>query len=82
MMSMISRYHGAHRSPALADGDIQDISDDESDESSEEDEDSGVDGERDVGKEFHLGRFCAARTRIYHQFSHWEVRPIMQSACT
>lgn len=25
-------------------------------------------------KEFHLGRFCARRGRIFHQFSHWEVR--------
>ncbi|TBU35882.1 hypothetical protein BD311DRAFT_647037 [Dichomitus squalens] len=23
-------------------------------------------------KEFHLGRFCAKRTRTYHQFTHWE----------
>ncbi|TFY77907.1 hypothetical protein EWM64_g6105 [Hericium alpestre] len=23
-------------------------------------------------KEFNLGRFCAARTRAFHQFSHWE----------
>ncbi|KAG8217534.1 hypothetical protein J3R82DRAFT_5683 [Butyriboletus roseoflavus] len=53
--------------------DFEDVSNDGSDESSEEDEeDSGVDGKRDVRAEFHLGRFCAARTRIYHQFSHWE----------
>ncbi|KAF8201810.1 hypothetical protein BJ912DRAFT_519142 [Pholiota molesta] len=24
------------------------------------------------GKEFHLGRFCAKRTRVFHEFSHWE----------
>ncbi|TBU50876.1 hypothetical protein BD309DRAFT_985491 [Dichomitus squalens] len=24
-------------------------------------------------KEFHLGRFCAKRTRTYHQFTHWEL---------
>ncbi|KDR81628.1 hypothetical protein GALMADRAFT_239697 [Galerina marginata CBS 339.88] len=24
------------------------------------------------GKEFHLGRFCARRTRVFHEFSHWE----------
>jgi hypothetical protein len=23
--------------------------------------------------EYHLGRFCAKRTRVYHEFSHWEV---------
>ncbi|KAH9484257.1 hypothetical protein JR316_0003737 [Psilocybe cubensis] len=23
-------------------------------------------------KEYHLGRFCAKRTRVYHEFSHWE----------
>ncbi|KAF8910956.1 hypothetical protein CPB84DRAFT_1723119 [Gymnopilus junonius] len=23
-------------------------------------------------KEFHLGRFCARRTQVYHEFSHWE----------
>jgi len=23
-------------------------------------------------KEFHLGRFCARRGRVFHQFSHWE----------
>ncbi|KAI6099879.1 hypothetical protein EDD16DRAFT_1657460 [Pisolithus croceorrhizus] len=23
-------------------------------------------------KEFHLGRFCATRTRVYHEFNHWE----------
>ncbi|KAF4576590.1 hypothetical protein EYR40_000834 [Pleurotus pulmonarius] len=22
--------------------------------------------------QFHLGRFCARRTRVFHQFSHWE----------
>lgn len=27
-----------------------------------------------MGKGFLLGRFCARRTRIYHEFSHWEVR--------
>lgn len=81
MTSMISRYRRARRSSALADGDVQEVSDDESDKSSEEDEDSGVDGERDVKEEFHLGRFCAARTQIYHRFSHWEVRSIIYNAC-
>ncbi|PPQ83330.1 hypothetical protein CVT25_003969 [Psilocybe cyanescens] len=23
-------------------------------------------------KEYHLGRFCAKRTRVFHEFSHWE----------
>ncbi|THH33837.1 hypothetical protein EUX98_g254 [Antrodiella citrinella] len=23
-------------------------------------------------KEFHLGRFCARRTRVFHEFTHWE----------
>ncbi|KAH7103836.1 hypothetical protein BKA62DRAFT_694810 [Auriculariales sp. MPI-PUGE-AT-0066] len=23
-------------------------------------------------RSFHLGRFCARRTRVYHQFAHWE----------
>ena len=85
-MSTISRYRCACRSPTLADGDVQDVSDDESDESSEEDEnddeDSETSGKREVKEEFNLGRFCAARTRVYHQFSHWEVRPIMQDPCT
>jgi hypothetical protein len=24
--------------------------------------------------EFNLGRFCGRRTRVYHEFTHWEVR--------
>lgn len=83
---MISRYLRAYRSPVLVDSGVQDVSDDGSGESSEdgedEDKDSDIDGERDVRKEFNLGRYCAARTQIYHQFSHWEVRPIMQDART
>ncbi|KAI6166987.1 hypothetical protein EDD17DRAFT_1542310, partial [Pisolithus thermaeus] len=32
-----------------------------------------TDDEEDTdGKEFHLGRFCATRTRVYHEFNHWE----------
>ncbi|KAI6005918.1 hypothetical protein EDD15DRAFT_2214729 [Pisolithus albus] len=32
-----------------------------------------TDDEEDTnGKEFHLGRFCAIRTRVYHEFNHWE----------
>ncbi|KAG9318509.1 hypothetical protein JVU11DRAFT_600 [Chiua virens] len=54
--------------------DFEDVSDEESDENSEDDEveDSDEDRDRDVKARFHLGRFCAARTRVYHQFSHWE----------
>lgn len=39
---------------------------------SSDDED---DEESKVRKEFSLGRFCARRTRVFHQFTHWEVRP-------
>ncbi|KAG6890675.1 hypothetical protein C0995_005047 [Termitomyces sp. Mi166 len=41
--------------------------------------DSGSSGSDDVDDknekvavEFHLGRFCARRTRVYHAFTHWE----------
>ncbi|KAI0797915.1 hypothetical protein C8Q75DRAFT_740059 [Abortiporus biennis] len=37
----------------------------ESDDSDEEDEEQET-------KEFNLGRFCARRTRVFHQFTHWE----------
>ncbi|KAF9005684.1 hypothetical protein BDQ17DRAFT_1408378 [Cyathus striatus] len=30
------------------------------------------DEKADVKDEFHLGRFCARRTQVYHEFSHWE----------
>ncbi|KAA1471139.1 hypothetical protein DENSPDRAFT_837066 [Dentipellis sp. KUC8613] len=40
--------------------------DDDSSDSSDSDERSSL------RKEFHLGRFCATRTRAYHKFSHWE----------
>ncbi|KAL0946865.1 hypothetical protein HGRIS_013031 [Hohenbuehelia grisea] len=36
-----------------------------------EDDDSGAD--ESPTKTFHLGRFCARRTQVYHQFTHWEV---------
>lgn len=26
----------------------------------------------DLKRSFHLGRFCARRTRAFHSFSHWE----------
>lgn len=38
-----------------------------SDEGTSEGEDRSV-------QEFHLGRFCAARTQVFHKFMHWEVR--------
>ncbi|KAL4074404.1 hypothetical protein V8B97DRAFT_1949545 [Scleroderma yunnanense] len=54
--------------------DFEDLTDDESDDSepdaSVEDSDRGPSKKRK--KEFHLGRFCAARTRVYHEFNHWE----------
>ncbi|KIK31177.1 hypothetical protein PISMIDRAFT_85451 [Pisolithus microcarpus 441] len=32
-----------------------------------------TDDEEDMDqKEFQLGRFCATRTRVYHEFNHWE----------
>ncbi|KAF8163326.1 hypothetical protein B0H34DRAFT_695018 [Crassisporium funariophilum] len=33
---------------------------------------SKPDADEMAHKEIHLGRFCAKRTRVYHQFSHWE----------
>ncbi|KAL0581727.1 hypothetical protein V5O48_000309 [Marasmius crinis-equi] len=42
-----------------------------SDEDEESDEDSD-DSEHDTKTQFHLGRFCARRTRVYHDISHWE----------
>ena len=24
-------------------------------------------------REFHLGKFCARRTRVFHELTHWEV---------
>lgn len=32
------------------------------------------DDDTPLRKEFHLGRFCARRTRCFHSFAHWEVR--------
>ncbi|KAF9227887.1 hypothetical protein BS17DRAFT_746822 [Gyrodon lividus] len=46
--------------------DFEDMSNDELDEEEEENR------KRDVKKEFHLGRFCATRAQVYHQFNHWE----------
>ncbi|KAG0707720.1 hypothetical protein DFH29DRAFT_895079 [Suillus ampliporus] len=47
--------------------DFEPESEDESSVSSESDDDD----ESSV-KQFHLGRFCAARTQVFHKFSHWE----------
>ncbi|KAG1756738.1 uncharacterized protein EDB91DRAFT_1094178 [Suillus paluster] len=44
---------------------------DESSRSSETDDDDDDDDESCV-RQFHLGRFCAARTQVFHEFSHWE----------
>lgn len=30
--------------------------------------------------EFNLGRFCARRTRVYHEFTHWEVNTFLSLA--
>lgn len=40
------------------------------------DDDEGESGK--LPKQFDLGRFCAKRTRTYHQFTHWEVSPRLQ----
>lgn len=44
-------------------------------DSSDGDSDDDEDHAKHTKKEFNLGRFCAARTRVYHSFSHWEVHP-------
>ncbi|OAX44684.1 hypothetical protein K503DRAFT_764872 [Rhizopogon vinicolor AM-OR11-026] len=52
--------------------DFESESEDESSRSSGTDDDA--DDEESSVKEFHLGRFCAARTQVFHEFSHWEHR--------
>ncbi|KAF8654110.1 hypothetical protein AX16_003643 [Volvariella volvacea WC 439] len=43
------------------------------DSDSDSDSDSDTDSKSKVEQpEFHLGRFCARRTRVFHEFSHWE----------
>ncbi|KAG8877255.1 hypothetical protein FRB97_003556 [Tulasnella sp. 331] len=42
------------------------------DEQDSESEDDGSETESVNGKEFHLGRFCAQRARVYHRFTHWQ----------
>ncbi|KIJ69366.1 hypothetical protein HYDPIDRAFT_80164 [Hydnomerulius pinastri MD-312] len=49
----------------------QDMTDDESDDSSNDDDDDDEPHGK-VRREFHLGRFCAARTQVFHSFNHWE----------
>ncbi|TFK76413.1 hypothetical protein BDN72DRAFT_830988 [Pluteus cervinus] len=41
------------------------VSEDSSDSDEEQDDDDDV-------TEFNLGRFCAQRTRVFHEFTHWE----------
>ena len=45
-------------------------------EDTDSDDTDGSDDEqcKDNKREFHLGRFCARRTKTYHELSHWEVR--------
>ncbi|EMD38402.1 hypothetical protein CERSUDRAFT_113556 [Gelatoporia subvermispora B] len=40
---------------------------DESDSGNEDDDDS-----HGSKREFHLGRFCGMRTKVFHKFTHWE----------
>ncbi|KAG2034904.1 hypothetical protein BDR03DRAFT_963948 [Suillus americanus] len=47
-------------------------SEDEDESSSSSDIDSDDIGHKSSDKQFYLGRFCAARTRVFHEFSHWE----------
>ncbi|KAF5380945.1 hypothetical protein D9615_003974 [Tricholomella constricta] len=46
----------------------------DSDDSEGEDSDAGSSGSEDQPAviEFNLGRFCARRTQVYHEFTHWE----------
>lgn len=50
--------------------DFEPESEDESSSSSAIDSDDV--SYKSSGKQFYLGRFCAARTRVFHEFSHWE----------
>jgi len=38
------------------------------------------DDNSDEGVEYHLGRFCARRARVYHEFCHWEVSTFLSFA--
>ncbi|KAG2157136.1 hypothetical protein DEU56DRAFT_763238 [Suillus clintonianus] len=46
----------------------------ESEDESSSDSDSDDDSHESSGKQFYLGRFCASRTQVFHEFSHWEYR--------
>ena len=59
--------------PGTGDEDSKGNSTPANDEGSDDDSDEDESVEQ-VKKQFHLGRFCAKRTRTYHQFTHWEVR--------
>lgn len=43
------------------------------DDDNDEDSDNAGGDEHKAKNEFRLGRFCAARTLAFHQFTHWEV---------
>ncbi|KAG6900870.1 hypothetical protein C0993_009988 [Termitomyces sp. T159_Od127] len=55
------------------------VSNDSDDDSDDNDTNSK---KEKVAAEFHLGRFCARRTRVYHEFTHWEVREVLKYALT
>lgn len=61
----------------------QDLTDEESDSSeSHTSAEESNRGSPARPKEFHLGRFCAARTRVYHEFNHWEVHKVSSGLMT
>lgn len=66
--------------PLLKSNHVQPL-DDESSEEEEDDEDEDEDESRPK-KEFNLGRFCARRTRVFHNFTHWEVRDCLEHVCS
>ncbi|TFK42557.1 hypothetical protein BDQ12DRAFT_732201 [Crucibulum laeve] len=45
------------------------------DQKDSSDSEGDSDDKEEVKTEFHLGRFCARRTRVYHEFLHWEASP-------
>ena len=49
------------------------IKEEDDDDDDDGDSDNAGDGEHKPKNEFRLGRFCAARTHAFHQFTHWEV---------
>ncbi|KAG6879983.1 hypothetical protein C0992_008576 [Termitomyces sp. T32_za158] len=69
MSTLIGRLSGSPYDPLgfeFKDKDHSDRSD-----SDDSDDDKSSKNEK-VAVEFHLGRFCARRTRVYHEFTHWE----------